>query len=122
MISIFLIFKISNKNDYSDYNFVTSIPIQDIKTKFYDNDFYLTIVLEDDIIEDYNLSYNEIDFKVNKSIYDKIIINSDYTGITLEVVIPYNHPKNDIGIILKEKYTDYCKIIAITTKDNNLIT
>lgn len=118
VICIFYVLKISNKNDYT---LITSIPIYDITEKIHDDDFYLTVALEAYTIEEYSLPYDRITLRVSESIYDEIVVNSGFIGASLKITIPYNQPKSDIGMILKEKNTDYCEIIGITTKDNVVI-
>lgn len=110
--------KISNKNEYS---FVTSIAIYDITEKIHEDEFYLTVALGDCTIEEYNLPYDKLTLRASERIYDEVVVNSGFIGVSLEITIPYNQPKSDIGMILKEKHTDYCEIIAVTTKNNVLI-
>lgn len=116
IISIFSILEMSNKKDYI---IITAIPINDITEKIHnDGLYYLTVTLEDYIIEEYNLSYDKLTLKVSESIYNKVVINSGFIGISLRIKIPYNQPKSNIETILREKNTDYCEIIGITTKGN----
>ena len=119
IVFIFYSFKIKNKNDYI---LITAIPIFDITEKTYYNEvFYLTIVLDNDIIEKYNLSYSKLTLRASESIYNEIIVNSGFSGVSLRITIPNNKPKSDLGNILKEKKTDYCEIIGVTKKDNTFI-
>ena len=114
IISIFSILETSNKKDYI---IITAIPINDITEKIHnDGLYYLTVTLEDYIIEEYNLSYDKLTLKVSESIYNKVVINSGFIGISLRIKIPYNQPKSNIETILREKNTDYCEIIGITAK------
>lgn len=116
IISIFSILETSNKKDYI---IITAIPINDITEKIHnDGLYYLTVTLEDYIIEEYNLSYDKLTLKVSESIYNKVVINSGFIGISLRIKIPYNQPKSNIETILREKNTDYCEIIGITAKGN----
>lgn len=116
VISIFYILKMSNKKDYI---IITAIPIHDITEKIHNNDlFYLTVDLEDYIIEEYNLSYDKLTLRVSESIYNKVVVNSGFIGVSLRITIPYNQPKSDIETILREKNADYCEIIGITAKGN----
>lgn len=116
IISIFSILEMSNKKDYI---IITAIPINDITEKIHnDGLYYLTVTLEDYIIEEYNLSYDKLTLKVSESIYNKVVINSGFIGISLRIKIPYNQPKSNIETILREKNTDYCEIIGITAKGN----
>lgn len=119
IIIIFYSSKLSNKNNYI---LITTIPISDITEKTYYNKlFYLTIVLDDYIIEKYNLSYNELTLKSSERIYNKIIVNSGFSGASLRITITNNKSNNDLENILKERNTDYCEIIGVTKKDNTFI-
>lgn len=116
IICIFSFFKISNKKDTI---IGTAIPIYDVVEKFCNNDeYYLTVAFEDYFIEQYKLPKDKLTFKVKESIYNKVIVNSGFVGISLTIKIPYNEPKIDIGTILRENHTNYCKIVRITSKDN----
>lgn len=117
-VCVFGVVKMSNKDDHS---FVTALSIYDITEKKQDDEFYLTVALDDFVVEEYSLSQNDFTFQVKESIYNKVIANSGFTGVSLKVTIPYDQPKSDIGMILKENRTDYCEIISVTTKDNILI-
>lgn len=103
------------------HTFITSIPVLDITDKFSEDEFYVTIVLDDCIVEEYRLTYNELTVPVNEEIYDEIVVNEGFAGVTLQVTIPDNQPKSDIGMVLKEKLTQYCKIISVTTTKNIVI-
>lgn len=103
------------------HTFVTSIPILDITDKFSEDEFYVTIVLDDCIVEEYRLTYNELTVPVNEDIYDEIVVNEGFSGVTLQVTIPDGQPKSDIRMVLKDKLTQYCKIISVTTTKNIVI-
>ena len=100
------------------YSFVSSVPITDITDKFYSDDYYVTVVLEDDIVEEYSLKHNQLTIPVNKDIYNQVVVNDGFAGITLQVTVPSNQPKTDIGMVLKEERAEYCRIVSVTDKDN----
>ncbi len=111
-------FKISNEKDYS---FIASVPISDVADKFTDGELYLTVVFEDDVVKEYHLSNNKFTIPVNKDVYDQIVVNDGFIGVTLQVTIPEGQTHADIGTILKEGLVEYCKIIAVTKTDNIVI-
>lgn len=99
-------------------HFATAIGISDITDKFIDDQPYVTVVLDDYLIQEYSLDYNEVTIAVEKSVYDKVTLNTGYCGISLLVTIPDDLPKADIGLILKAKRIENIKITSATTKDN----
>ena len=117
-IFIFSIMKISIKPDTT---VITTLSIQDITDKSHTDNYYLKILLDDFVVKEYGLSYNSLTLKTTESIYNKIKVNSGFSGISLKIVIPGSEEKRDLGMILKEKLTDWCEIIGITTKDNVII-
>ncbi len=118
VICIFSVLKVSTKPDTT---IITTLSIQDITEKSHTDDYYLTILLDEYVVEEYNLSYDKLTLKTTESIYEKVKENSGFSGITLKIEIPGNQEKRDLGMILKENLTDWCEIIGITTKDNVII-
>lgn len=105
-----------------DYTFVTALSIDDITEKTYEEDqFYLTVTLPEHMREEYSLSYDELTIQTSKEIFDQVKLNNGFTGATLQVTIPEGQPEKEIGIVLKGKLMEYCRIISLTTKDNVVI-
>ncbi len=117
-IFIFSIMKISVKPDTT---VVTSLSIQDITDKSHIDNYYLKILLDDFVVQEYGLSYNSLTLKTTESIYNKVKVNSGFAGVSLKIVIPGSEEKRDLGMILKENLIDWCEVIGITTKDNAII-
>ncbi len=118
VICVFSILKISTKPDTT---IITTLSIQDITEKSHTDNYYLTILLDDFVVQEYGLSYNSLTFKTTESIYNKVKVNTGFVGVSLKIVIPTNQEKRDLGMILKENLTDWCEIVGITTKDNVII-
>ncbi len=118
VICIFSILKISTKPDAT---IITTLSIQDVTEKSHTDNYYLTILLDDFVVEEYNLSYNSLTLKATESIYNRVEVNSGFAGVSLKITIPANQEKRDLGMILKEKLTDWCQIVGLTTEDNLLI-
>ena len=114
VICVFSILKISTKPDTT----IITISIQNITEKSHTDNYYLTILLDDSVVQEYGLSYNSLTFKTAESIYNKVKVNSGFVGASLKIVIPTDQEKRDLGMILKENLTDWCEIVGITTKDN----
>lgn len=109
--------KLSEKDNV----FVTTVAISGVTEKYSNNNiFYLTVNLDEYTIDEYDLSYRSVSFRINENLYNNIIINDSYIGITLEVTIPDSAEVMDIGTILEGKYTEFCHVVAITTKDNKV--
>lgn len=114
-----LIFKISTKPQNT---IITTLSVQDVTEKRHINyDYYLTLLLDDFVVEEYRLPHETLTIKTTKSIYDDVVVNSGFSGVSLKIVFPDNQEKRDLGMILKENLIDWCQVIGITTKDNVLI-
>ena len=118
VICIFSVLKISTKPDTT---IITTLSIQDITEKSHTDDYYLTILLDDFVAEEYGLSYKSLTLRTTESVYNKVKINSGFVGVSLKIVIPGNQEKRDLGMILKENLTDWCEVVGITTKNNVII-
>ena len=119
VICVFSILKISTKPQAT--TIITTLSIQDVTEKSHTDDYYLRLLLDDFVVEEYALTYNSLIVKTTESIYNNVDVNSGFVGVSLEITIPSNQEKRDIGMILKENLTDWCKIIGITTKNNEII-
>ncbi len=101
---------------------VTSVSIESIAEKFHNGDeCYLTVVLEDSVVESYHLSYDSVSFKTGQRIYDKVFPEDDFIGISLKITEPEKPSRIDPGSVLREKQTDLCEIISVTKADNTII-
>ncbi len=118
VICVFSILKISTKPQTTT---ITTMSIQDVTEKNHTDDYYLTLLLDDFVVEEFGLSYNSLTIKTTESIYNNVSVNSGFVGVSLKVTIPNNQETRDLGMILKENLTDWCQVIGITTKDNVII-
>ncbi len=105
----------------SDTTVITALSVKDVKEKIHTDDYYLTVLLDDFVVQEYGLSYNSLKLKTTESIYNQIKPGSGFSGVSLKITIPENQEKRDLGMVLKEKLSDWCLIIGITTKDNKII-
>ena len=105
------------------YIFITAIPIDDITDKFYNGEeYYITVLLEDYLVEEYRLTSDTFTFPTTKSIYDQVALNAGYVGVSLRATLPVTLPEGskppDMGLILRENLTEYCIITGVTAKGN----
>lgn len=104
------------------YTFVTALSIDDIAEKMQEEDgFYLTVALPEHVRNEYSLSYEKLTIQTSKDIFEQVKANEGFVGATLQVTIPEGRPEKEIGIVLKEKLAEYCRIISVTTKENVVI-
>lgn len=104
------------------YSFVTALSIDDIAEKMQEEDgFYLTVALPEHVRNEYSLSYEKLTIQTSKDIFEQVKANEGFVGATLQVTIPEGRPEKEIGIVLKEKLAEYCRIISVTTKENVVI-
>ena len=104
------------------YSFVTALSIDDIAEKMQEEDgFYLTVALPEHVSNEYSLSYEKLTIQSSKDIFEQGKENEGFVGATLQVTIPEGRPEKEIGIVLKEKLAEYCRIISVTTKENVVI-
>lgn len=101
---------------------VTAVSVDSIAEKFHDEDgYFLTIALGDELVEEYNLSYDRVSVRTRQGIYDKVSPGEVCAGVTLKIRRPEKQPQVDIGAELKGKQTDRWEIISVTTADNVVI-
>ena len=101
---------------------ITSISVESIAEKFQNEDgYYLTVVLDDSMVEAYHLSYDRISLKTGQRIYDKILPEDNFAGVSLKITGPEKRSNADLGLVLKEKQDGFCEIISVTKADNSLI-
>ena len=95
----------------------TTLSIDRIAEKLHNEDgYYLTVALEDWLIEDYNLSYDRITFKTEQEVYDKVSPGDIYAGVTLKIREPEQCSNGDIRAVLKWKRNDLCEIVSLGQK------
>lgn len=105
-----------------DYTFVASLSIDNITEKTQGEDgFYLTVALPEYVREEYSLPYDKLTIQTSEDIFEKVKANEGFAGVTLQVTIPNGQPKREIDMVLKEKLTEYCRVISVTTKGNAVI-
>ena len=105
------------------YIFITAIPIDDITDKFYNGEeYYITVLFEDYLVEEYRLTSDTFTFPTTKSLYDRAELNVGYVGVSLRVTLPVTLPEGskppDMGLILRENLTEYCIITGATVEGN----
>ena len=106
-----------------DYIFITAIPIDDITDKFYNGEeYYITVLFEDYLVEEYRLTSDTFTFPTTKSLYDRAELNVGHVGVSLQVTLPVTLPEGskppDMGLILRENLTEYCIITGATVEGN----
>lgn len=100
---------------------VTTLSTDSIAGKFHNEDgYYLTLALEDWLIEDYHLSYDRVSFKTEQNIYDKVAVGERSPGVTLKIADPEKRSL-DIEWVMKEKRHQLCEIISVTAGDHSII-
>lgn len=93
---------------------VTTLSVDSIAEKFQNEDgYYLTVALEDWLIEEYNLPYDRVTFKTRQDIYDKVSPGDIYAGVTLKIREPEKCSNGDIHAVLKWELSDLCEIISL---------
>lgn len=103
---------------------IMSVSVDSIAEKFHDEDgYYLTVTLEDWLVEKFNLSYDRVSIRTRPGIYDKVSPGDVCAGVSLRVSWPEKPSPADVNIgpLLKKKQTDRWEIISVTTADNETI-
>ena len=102
---------------------ITPLSVEGIADKFRNEDgYYLTVGLEDWLVESCHLSYDSVSLKTGRSIYDQVAPGERSPGVTLRITVPENRPGGDlIRWVMKEERQDLCEIISVTRADNSLI-
>lgn len=109
----------SLKNKESEVT-ITTLSIKDISDKRIDVDsYYLTLVLDDFVVNEYSLQCNKIELQTEKKIYDEVTVDSGFAGAAIE--IPRIQNNDEFVMMLKEKNTGKWKIKGVTTQDNRII-
>lgn len=124
-LSFLLFYNIKDNKITKNNTFVISIPINGVISKSYDDDFlYLTVQLDDSIIKQYNLDFNDVKYKVNKNIYNNINNKDEYISITIVCNYPNISKEadlNNVSKILKDENKKQCEIVSIVNKNNEVI-
>ena len=103
---------------------VTAVSVDSIAEKFHDEDgYFLTVDLGDELVEEFNLSYDKVSIRTRQGIYDMVSPGEVCAGVTLKISWPEKPSPADVNIrpLLKEKQTDRWEIISVTTADNFVI-
>lgn len=99
---------------------ITTLSIREISEKSKEEDIcYLTVILGDDVVDEYSLHYNTLKIKAEEKVYNKVIVNSGFAGASIE--IPRIENNDEFVIMLKEKNTEKWMIKGVTTQDNIII-
>ncbi len=93
---------------------ITTLPISAITEKAHSDDYYLTIKLDGWYQAENSLPTDTISVKTTKSVFEKAEIGASYAGVTVEVSIPTDHPRTDIGMLIKENKISYFKIVLVS--------
>ena len=100
---------------------IVTLSVDSIAGKFHNEDgYYLPLALEDGVIEDYHLSYDEVSIKTGKNLYDKVVPGERSPGVTLKITDPEKECR-DIGALMKVKRHELCEIISVTAADHSII-
>lgn len=101
---------------------ITTLPISAITEKVHSDDYYLTIKMDGWYQEQYKLPSDTISVKSTKSVFEKVEVGNDYIGVCVEINIPADQPRADVGMLIKEDKVGYFKIISLTRGENTVIT
>ena len=71
-----------------DFFFVTTLSISDIADKQQADDYTLTLVLEDSLVQEYGLPDRQLTLSAKDSLWQQVEPQSGFVGATLEVTIP----------------------------------
>lgn len=100
---------------------ITTLSIKDITEKIeHEGSYYLTIVLDDFVVEDYSLAFNQLTLPTEENLYNQLTVNTGYVGVCLEV--PYFQERGEFLLKLKSQDTANWKIISVTTSENQVVT
>ena len=95
----------------------TTLSISDIlEKKEFEDSYYLTIVLDDFLVEDCSLDFQQLTIATNETLYNQITVNTGYTGVSLKV--PDFQEYGEFLDMLKSRDTANWKIMSVTTADN----
>ena len=100
---------------------ITTIPICEITEKVYSDDYYLNIKLDSWYQEENMLPSDTILVRTTKSVFEQVTAGKDYIGVCIEINLPSDHPRTDVGVLIKENKVAYFKIISLTKAGNILI-
>ena len=76
------------------YFFWSTFFIDDITDKFYNSEeYYITVDLDDSMVEEYRLTSDTFTFPTTKSLYDRAELNVGYVGVSLQVTLPVTLPE-----------------------------
>lgn len=101
---------------------ITTLPICEITEKVYSDDYYLNIKLDSWYQEQDTLPSDTILVRTTKSVFEQVTAGKDYIGVCVEINLPTDYPRVDVGMLIKSNQVAYFKIISLTKAGNILIT
>lgn len=117
-VGIFVIVHHYNRYEARIY---TTLSISQITEKSQaDGAYYLTVVLDDFVVEDYHLTSNTLKLKTTEAIYSKIDTNLTYIGVSLKIM-PYDPTDGDVSFMLHTQNTQNWTVIKVFTDSNTSI-
>ena len=97
---------------------ITTLPICEITEKVHSDDYYLNIKMDSWYQEEYKLPSDTILVRTTKSVFEQVTAGKDYIGVCVEINLPVDSPRADIGMLIKENQVAYFKIISLTKAGN----
>lgn len=105
---------VAGRGEPDESAMITTLSIDSIAEKFHNEDgYYLTVALEDWLIEEYHLSYDRISIKTQWDIYDKASPGDGYAGVTLKIREPEKCSNGGVREVLQWDLSDLCDIISL---------
>ncbi len=94
--------------------------VNDITGKQYNDDYYLTIELDDSFAERYRLPSKEITLRTTQSVYDEIDVNELYIGISIESTHEYQRLQtiDELAMLLEQNDTDNMVVVSVSPGNN----
>ena len=97
---------------------ITTLPICEITEKVYSDDYYLNIKLDSWYQEQNTLASDTILVRTTKSVFEQVTAGKDYIGVCVEINLPADYPRVDVGMLIKSNQVAYFKIISLTKAGN----
>ncbi|MBQ6852474.1 MAG: hypothetical protein IJO04_05545 [Oscillospiraceae bacterium] len=96
----------------------TTLPICEVTEKVYSDDYYLNIKLDSWYQEEYKLPSDTILVRTTKSVFEQVTAGKDYIGVCVEIILPDDYLRADVGVLIRENHTACFKIISLTKAGN----
>ncbi len=96
----------------------TTLPICEVTEKVYSDDYYLNIKLDSWYQEEYKLPSDTILVRTTKSVFEQVTVGKDYIGVCVEIILPDDYLRADVGVLIRENHTACFKIISLTKAGN----